>query len=170
MAGSEPVLLSPAANLETAFCEMNDEFGKRGDSQYREFSSFEELLHNLETDEHEATRSTYVPMSVYWLVDLDGRILGEMRFRHYLNEALEQEGGHIGYHIRPSERGKGYGTSILRAALEVARERGLERVLVTCDTDNIPSARIIERNGGILSSQGISANSGNRISRYWIEL
>ena len=84
--------------------------------------------------------------------------------------ALEHEGGHIGYAIRPSERQKGYGTCILALTLEKAGDLGLNRVLLTCDTDNIGSARIIERNGGQLASRGISNSSGKPISRYWIDL
>jgi RimJ/RimL family protein N-acetyltransferase len=39
----------------------------------------------------------------------------------------------------------------------------------TCDADNTPSVRVIEKNGGILDSEAVSARSGKRIRRYWIE-
>jgi len=97
-------------------------------------------------------------------------ILGESRLRHSLTPALEHHGGHIGYVIRPSQRRKGYGTLILALTLEKARALGIQRVRITCDTDNTGSVRIIEKNGGILSAQVISERSGKLISQYWIDL
>ena len=72
--------------------------------------------------------------------------------------------------IRPSQRRRGYGTRILALTLDKARLLGLERVLVTCDDDNLGSARIIEKNGGLLASKGLSTSSGVLIRRYWIAL
>lgn len=113
----------------------------------------------------------YVPGSSFWLVrGGDGAVVGLSNLRHGLTPALEDFGGHIGYSIRPSERRKGYGTCILALAMETARARGLGRVLLTCDTDNLGSARIIEKNGGVLASGGFSAANGTHVSRYWIAL
>lgn len=98
------------------------------------------------------------------------RVLGVAKLRHMLTPTLEDIGGHIGYSIRPSERGKGYGTLILALTLDCARELGLSRVLLTCDTENIRSARVIMRNGGVLTSEGYSPLRGARVSRYWIAL
>lgn len=97
-------------------------------------------------------------------------ILGVAKVRHTLTPALEDVGGHIGYAIRPSERGKGYGTRILALTLERARDLGLSHVLLTCDTANTRSARVILRNGGVLTSEGYSPRTGARVSRYWIAL
>jgi len=169
MAAKELRLVKPSADHESWFCEMNDEFEREEGSRFREFQSFGEFLKLLERQSQEPLQTGYVPMNTYWLVD-SNRILGELRFRHYLNERLEHEGGHIGYHIRPSERGKGYGTIILQKALELARSQGLSQVLLTCDTDSIRSAKVILRNGGALASEGVSRSSGKPISRYWIEI
>jgi predicted acetyltransferase len=106
----------------------------------------------------------------FWLVRDGTEVLGAARLRHYLTPALEDIGGHIGYTIRPSARGQGYGTLQLALTLERARALGLARVLLTCDTANIPSARVIEHNGGVLSSQGYSPVTGTEVSRYWIGL
>jgi predicted acetyltransferase len=100
----------------------------------------------------------------------DRRILGRISVRHRLNANLEIEGGHIGYDVRPSERRKGYGTLMLKLALEEARKIGLKRVMITCDTDNIASAKIIEKNGGIFERHDISPMSGKQLNQYWIEL
>jgi predicted acetyltransferase len=113
----------------------------------------------------------YVPDSAFWLVRHDdGAVVGVSSLRHGLTPALEDVGGHIGYSIRPSERRKGYGTYILSLTMEKARARGLGHVLLTCDTANLGSARVIEKNGGVLASSGFSAASGTHVSRYWIAL
>ncbi len=59
------------------------------------------------------------------------RLLGAARVRHRLNDKLQLDGGNIGYEIRPPERGKGYGSAILRLILLEARRIGLDRVLLT---------------------------------------
>lgn len=109
----------------------------------------------------------WVPASTYFLVNNRGKIYGAINIRHRLTDYLRIEGGHIGYGIRPSARNQGYGSKILKFALEKAYEMGLKKVLVVCDKDNVFSARIIQKNGGKLDS-GI--NKDNTVQRYWIEL
>lgn len=112
-----------------------------------------------------------IPASYYWLVS-EERFIGEIAIRHRLNDALRRYGGHIGYGIRRSCWNQGYGTEMLRLALEKAREMGLERVLVTCDEGNAASARVIEKNGGKLEDAIENDVSGAKVltHRYWIEL
>ncbi|GAB2027843.1 GNAT family N-acetyltransferase [Lactovum odontotermitis] len=97
----------------------------------------------------------------------DGRIVGLVQIRHELNEFLTRIGGHIGDMVRPSERRKGYGSEQMRLALEKCRELGIERVLVTCDKDNIASARTIQKNGGVLENELLDED-GMVKQRYWI--
>ena len=42
---------------------------------------------------------------------------------------------------------------MLRQALVVARELGIDPALVTCNVDNIASRLVIERNGGVLEDE-----------------
>ena len=111
-----------------------------------------------------------VPETTLWLMRNQAELIGYVNIRHRLTAALEHHGGHIGYFICPSERGQGYGTKMLALALNEARQLGLPKVLMTCDVDNLASARGIEKNGGVLDSQGISDVSGKLIARYWIPL
>ncbi|MGG6240969.1 GNAT family N-acetyltransferase [Nodosilinea sp. AN01ver1] len=111
-----------------------------------------------------------VPQSTLWLLHNQTELLGRVNLRHRLTPALEHHGGHIGYCIRPSRRGQGYGTKMLALALDEARRLGLSKILMTCDVDNLASARGIEKNGGMLFSQGVSDVSGQLIARYWIAL
>ncbi len=107
-----------------------------------------------------------VPQSELWLM-AGNRLIGWVKIRHTLNEELLKKGGHIGYGIRPSERGKGYGTKILELGLHKAKELGIKRILVTCADDNMGSAKIIEKNGGILENK--IEYYGHLIRRYWID-
>jgi len=111
-----------------------------------------------------------VPGSTYWLVADGLRIVGTSRLRHWLVPHLEKEGGHIGYDIRPSERKKGYGTEILSLTLAKARGLGLREVIVTCDSDNEGSLKIIEKNGGQHINPAVSDHSGKQVNRYKIVL
>jgi predicted acetyltransferase len=69
-----------------------------------------------------------------------------------LTDVLAGVGGHIGYGVRPGYRRRGYATALLRAGLDVARDRGIDPALVTCDDDNLGSATVIERCAGVLDS------------------
>jgi predicted acetyltransferase len=90
--------------------------------------------------------------------------VGSVSLRHELNAFLFEEGGHIGYSVRPSKRRQGIATRALDLTLDVARGIGLDQVLVTCDDDNAASARTIEACGGELED----VRNGKR--RYWIVL
>ena len=112
----------------------------------------------------------WVPASTFYLIREDGKILGKSSFRHELNDFLKTIGGNIGYIIRPDQRQKGYGAAILKLTLEKARELGLERVVVTCDEDNIASAKIIERSGGVFEDPCRKDETAVLKRRYWITL
>ena len=92
------------------------------------------------------------------------------RLRPELTPALEIQGGHIGYDVPPSVRRRGYGTQLLRLTLPRAREAGLSKVLLTVDSDNVASIRIIESNGGRLEFDGYVGSLGRVIRRYTIEV
>ncbi len=110
-----------------------------------------------------------MPFSTFWLVD-DGRFIGQANIRHRLNDHLMQIGGHIGYDIRPSMRGKGYGNAILGLSLGKAKELGIERALLTCDERNVASKKIIEKNGGVFESRGPNPEMGHDVLRFWIDI
>ena len=110
-----------------------------------------------------------MPTSTYWLL-CQGRIIGTCDLRHRLTEVLREFGGHIGYAIRPLERGKGYGSQMLGLALEKAQALGIKQVLVTCADNNIASVRVIEKNGGKLADKIPSKKRESLTRRYWIDL
>lgn len=113
-------------------------------------------------------REGLVTSTAYFFTDRAGRVLGAVDLRHYLNDELLHYAGHIGYGIRPTCRGKGLATYMLALCLEKAKERGLTRVLVTCDDENGASAGTIEACGGELENK--VDEDGRLTRRYWIEL
>jgi predicted acetyltransferase len=105
----------------------------------------------------------------FLVAEVEGEIVGRVSIRHKLNEYLRNFGGHIGFVIRPKFRNKGYATEILTLALEISRNLGLTRVLVTCDDMNVASATVIERCGGVLENR-VQKEPGILMRRYWISL
>ena len=93
-----------------------------------------------------------------------GQALGFLSLRLRLSNFLLEEGGHIGYSIRPSERGKGYAKETLRQGLQVAKEKNIKRTLVTCSVNN-PASRAV-----ILANDGLLEDVRNGVERYWIEV
>lgn len=101
------------------------------------------------------------------LAVVEGRIAGRLSVRHVLNEFLLQRGGHIGYGVLPTFRRRGLGTRMLQRGLELTATLGITRVLVTCDEDNTPSRRIIERAGGVYESSYTAPGAESSTRRYW---
>lgn len=112
-----------------------------------------------------------VPANTYFFIRAsDNKIVGMINIRHKLNEFLFNEGGHIGYSIRPSERKKGYATLMLKLGLQKCRELNLNKVLITCDKTNVASAKVIQNNNGKLENEVYSETFSEIIQRYWIDL
>ncbi|MDP4088495.1 MAG: GNAT family N-acetyltransferase [Bacillota bacterium] len=112
-----------------------------------------------------------VPANTYFFIRVsDDKIIGMINIRHKLNEFLFNEGGHIGYSIRPTERKKGYATTMLKLGLQRCRELNIDKVLISCDKTNIASAKVIQNNNGILENEVYSETFSEVIQRYWISL
>lgn len=104
-----------------------------------------------------------VPAIQYVAFDERSQAIGFLNLRLRLNERLLEKGGHIGYSVRPSQRGKGYAKEMLKQAVSYAISKNITTILVTCDETNIASRAVIVANGGILE------DSRGGTERYWIE-
>ena len=94
----------------------------------------------------------------------DEKVVGMINIRHSLNDHLLKIGGNVGYSVRPTERGKGYGKKMLSLSLPYLKALGNIRALVTCNVTNEASRRIITSNNGVYE------NTVDGVERYWIEL
>lgn len=167
----KPVLVELAAEWKDKFLAMAKAYRAAGENRYRlgleDFDAYLEHLEMYRTGKK--LPDGHVRSNNFFLLAGD-KLIGSGHLRHALNAGLAVMGGHIGYDVCPSERQKGYGSLILALTLEKARELGLERVFLTCDTDNSASAKIIEKNGGKLENRLFYEPTGKLISQYWIEL
>jgi predicted acetyltransferase len=90
-----------------------------------------------------------VPEMIFLAFDEFGKMVGIADLRLEQNEFISNFAGQIGYTVRPSERGHGYATEILKEVVKQADALGMRNVLVTCNEDNLASARVIEKAGGV---------------------
>ena len=127
---------------------------------------YKTFLENLAMRESGAGK--WMPCTSYFVVNEADRIVGMVDIRHELNEHMLQVGGHIGYSVRPSERRKGYATSMLSVALKKTDALHINPVLITCNADNIASAKVILSNNGV-EDESFTEDHGTVVRRFWIE-
>lgn len=153
----------------SALLDMAREYAAHGETSYQmALTDCDAFLQLLASDDA-GTTPGHVRMTSYWAME-DGLMVGSIRLRYTLTPSLRQVGGNIGYDVRPSRRDQGYATRMLALVLVRAREAGLDQVLLTCDVDNIASARVIQKNGGVLQFQGTFEGYDEAIVHYWIDL
>jgi len=111
------------------------------------------LTLNTNNRQESTVSADWVPATTFFAVrKRDSKMVGMIDIRHNLkHDFLANYGGHIGYSVRPSERKKGYATEILKMGIEYAKSLKIERLMIACFSDNIPSIKTIEKCGGVLS-------------------
>ena len=111
----------------------------------------------------------YVREDFYLCYD-DSGMVGVFSLKFELTDFLLNYGGHIGYAVRPSMRGRGIATEMMRRGLEIASESGFEKVLCVCNEDNLASEKVILKNGGVLENTKYDPDEHVLVKRYWIEI
>ena len=109
-----------------------------------------------------------VPMSRFLFFDGD-TLVGQSNLRRRLSPLLHRDGGHIGYAVRPTARRRGHASEILRQTLGEANRIGIARALLTVAATNLPSLRVVEKNGGVFDAETLSHRDGATMHRYWVE-
>lgn len=167
-------LIKPSRHLEASHRSLIREFAERGEELVpwvlaEVGDDFKEYVTRLEQHSNGVDLPRrFVASTTYWLIDASDEILAVSSLRHDLTPFLLDYGGHIGFGVRPSARQKGHATEILRRTLVEARALGIEDVLVTCDKDNLGSARAILNNGGELWDERYMKEHSCTLQRYWI--
>lgn len=111
---------------------------------------YEGWLAKLEEDYTRVPSEEKVPARTFFLVrEADRRIVGMINIRLCLNTRLSRHGGHIGYSIRPTERGWGYNKVNLYLGLKFCNAHGIEKVFMDADLNNPASWRTMEALGGV---------------------
>lgn len=166
------LLVRPSMEYKNQVLEYKNEFIQDGDdlsgtSYLEDYHAYEEWMKFVFDNEDECTKHTEVTASVFLAIrEEDNKLVGMINIRHTLNEYLYNYGGHIGYSVRKVERRKGYATEMLKIALEKCMKLKMKKVLLTCDANNVASARTIKVCGGILENE--VPNDGELVQRYWI--
>lgn len=167
-------LIKPSIEYKQQVLDYKNEFIENGDdlagtSYLQRYDVYEEWLKFVLDNEKESTKHTEVTASVFLAIrEEDNKLVGMINIRHALNEYLYNYGGHIGYSVRKIERRKGYAKEMLKIALQECRKLQMKKVLITCNADNIASAKTIKYCGGILENE--VSNDDTLTQRYWVEL
>lgn len=137
-----------AIDFINEFYEYNSDINGTGGLQ-RYLDNYDGWLEKLEEDYKRIPNEEKVPAKTYFLVrESDNRIVGMINIRLALNERLKKYGGHIGYCIRPTERGKGYNKINLYLGLKICKEHGIKEVFMDADKENPASWKTMESLGG----------------------
>lgn len=165
------VLRKPEKKDEKQIMSFRQDFLDRnevicGGGGIEKFDNYEDWLKNNEIYEHNPPEGRVNGTQLISVRKSDGKIVGMVNIRHYLNDFLLNHGGHIGYCILPSERGKGYSNKQCGLALQFLKALNVTRVLITCDKNNVASAKTIIKNGGLLENE--INEDGKVYQRYWI--
>ena len=169
-------VVPPSNEFKAAFLRMLEDLSAVEPQNAEFYASAKEdfagYVQSLLDEEHGLNlREGWVPCSHRWLLNEGGAVVGATRLRHNISTPfLAENAGHIGYDIAPSYRRLGYGHCALRAALSLARQYGLPRVLLFAAEDNAASRAVIERQGGILESTSFSGFWGEQLCRYWLNV
>ena len=165
------VLVESTKEMEAAAMAYKNDYIRHGESHINGSSSFMSYSNYDEwLDKVRSATFLNVPATTFFTIrSEDGKIVGSIQLRHELSEDLRKRGGHIGYGVCPSERKKGYGSVQLALVLEKARELHIPRVMISCDKENIASAKVAINNGGRLEWEGYDEMDGD-IKIYWIDL
>lgn len=173
-------LIKPAVEYKDSYLAFIKAFQADPDSTYyytlsqadvvemeNDFPAFVQKLHDREVGKN--LPEGYVPDTHWWAV-INGQVVGQISLRHRLTDALREHGGHIGYAVHPAHRGQGYATQMLAEVLKEARAKGIDKVLIGCNKDNIGSKRVIEKNGGVFEREGINPHTNSTSLYFWIDL
>lgn len=166
-------LIKPSVQMETMIVDFVSEFkehkedtinGCCGLTRFNDYSEWIQYINKVENGliPDRISSSTFVAVD-----KLSNAVVGIIDIKHSLSKEYYYS-GHIGYSIRPSLRGKGYGTEILRLSILKAKELNIEKLLLTCKKSNIASQKVIKGNNGLMEKEILE--DGKIFLVYWIHI
>jgi predicted acetyltransferase len=172
---------SPSLERKDEIKEFLDEFieygskinGSGGLDQIYEGLTIEESIEQClkKSDEEYAKSIGKCPGKTFLLIrEEDNKIVGSLNLRWNLNEEMLQTCGHIGYEVRPTERRKGYNKINLYLGLLEAKKVGLDKVMLSCDIDNLGSDKTIKSLGGVFDRNQKYKGTERILNIYWINV
>lgn len=165
-------LTRPAVPLVPSYLEFLGELSAQGErvwpAQPEPTEKAEAFVARLLQAEA-APDATHVPQTTWWAI-VGETVVGHIGLRHQLNGELAEFGGHIGYTVRPSYRGRGLAKEMLRRVLQTPKAQEIGRLLLTCAPDNAASNRTILANGGVLERTIFVERIARETNLYWITL
>jgi len=170
-------LVRPAEQYKESYLEALEEYHAEGRYLYQDIgqidANFKTFLKEMRTEKgypHQPYQDWVepVPETIVWLVK-DNKYIGTVDIRHRLNWHLEKWGGHIHFNIRPSMRGKGFGTKILMKAIPIVNYIGVDKALITIAPGDDAAIRVVESVGGVFEDETCATDKFPAMRRYWID-
>jgi len=171
-------LIKPTIEYKEQVLESVQEFFDNNSSLYG-VSSLKKYLEDYEwwlklldnREKVETVDEGHVLSKQFLLIrESDNKLLWFINVRLELNDELLEHWWHIWYAIRPSERMKNYATAQLFSILPMYKDMWVEKILLTCDKNNIWSAKTIQKCGWMLENEVIDPSDWELIQRYWIDI
>ncbi len=127
----------------------NEEMIINGSELLDKTESYDDWLKAITNNAKEETvNPDWVVTDIFFALDETDSIVGIIDLRHTLKGFLKDL-GNCGYSVRPSERGKGYATEMLRQILLIAHNMAFSELHLSVERNNEPSTKTILKNGGI---------------------
>lgn len=153
------------------FYKKNSNINGTGDlDRYLKEFTYEEWLEKVDQDYKNPDEGRVPDLTYFFIRKQDNKIVGMINIRLALNEYLRNYAGHIGYSIRPKERGKGYSKYNLYLALKVCKEHNIKEALLFCRKNNMPSVKTIQSLNGELNREFYNDEENANFQEYVIDV
>lgn len=168
-------LVNPKVKYKTSYLDLvkaakdNGDISEMGNA-YRENETFDEMIKRLKDRSKGINIAKLdVPSSMKWIIEND-EVVGTIDLRHILNKNYFERLGHVAYYIHPLKRNRGYATKALSLAIKWYKKMPINKILITCYSDNEASKKVILNNGGVFEKATPDKQSNKIINRYLINI
>ena len=168
-------LVNPTIKYKDSYFDLVKSAKENGDisemgNAYRENENFDAMIKRLKDRSlGKNLMKQDVPSSIKWIIE-NNEVVGTIDLRHILNKSYFERLGHVAYYIHPLKRNKGYATNALSLAINWYKKKSINKILITCYSDNEASKKVIINNGGVLEKSVPDSVSNKIINRYLINI